>query len=288
MPAAGFHDAALILIAHGSTLNAGSGAPTFQQADELRRRALFAEVRVGFWKQEPSIASALDGVSAPRVFVVPFCISDGWFTEQVIPRELGLRSPDSPADSPFPRVRARSGQVLRYCRAVGSHPTMTGVLLARARDIVARHPFPRAPRPAETALLIAGHGTGYSRGSFESIDRQVRLIREHGDYSEVHGVFLEEPPLIRDAWSLASARNLVLVPFFLSDGLHTREDIPVLLGESADRVAERLRRGQPTWCNPTERHGRRLWMAGAVGGEPGLADIILERVREAATGPLPV
>jgi sirohydrochlorin cobaltochelatase len=280
MSATEFTDAALILVAHGSTVNAGSGASAFLQAAELRRRGLFGEVAEAFWKQEPSIAGALRGVFARRVFVVPFCISEGWFTKQVIPSELGLGKAE---DGLYLRVQARDDRILHYCRAVGSHPTMTEVLLGRAADVVARYPFPRAPRPADTSLLIAGHGTGYSRGSFESIERQVRLIRERGLFAEVHGVFLEEAPLVRDAWTLATSRSLVLVPFFLGDGLHTREDIPVLLGESADRVAERLRRGQPTWRNPTERQGRRLWLAEAVGTDPRLADVIVERVREAAS-----
>ena len=280
MSAPDFRDAALVLVAHGSTLNAGSGAPTFRQADTLRRRGIFAEVAEAFWKQEPSLAGALRGVQSPRVFVVPFCISDGWFTEQVIPRELGLRGPSDPPD--YPRVRVEGNRTLHYCRAVGSHPSMTEVLLARASAVVARHPFPRAPRPSDTALLIAGHGTAYSRGSHDSVERQVKAIRARAEYAEVHGVFLEETPFIRDAWTLVSSPNVVLVPFFLSDGLHVQEDIPVLLGEPRDRVTGRVQRGQSTWRNPTERGGRRLWLAEPVGHEPRLADVIVERAREGA------
>ena len=76
---------------HGSTLNAESSAPTYQHADELRRRKIFAQVVECFWKLEPPICGVLRGVFAPRVFVVPLFISEGYFTEEVIPRELGLR-----------------------------------------------------------------------------------------------------------------------------------------------------------------------------------------------------
>jgi sirohydrochlorin cobaltochelatase len=75
---------------------------------------------------------------------------------------------------------------------------------------------------------------------------------------------------------LGTARNAVLVPFFISDGLHTREDIPRMLGEPEAIVRRSLEARQPTWRNPTEREGRRLWVAGAVGTEPLLADVILE------------
>src|SRR6266542_4470499 len=87
-------DAALVLVGHGSTLNAESSAPTYQHADELRRRKIFAQVVECFWKLEPSICAVLRGVFAPRVFVVPLFISDGYFTEEVIPRELGLCAKD--------------------------------------------------------------------------------------------------------------------------------------------------------------------------------------------------
>ena len=74
-----------------------------------------------------------------------------------------------------------------------------------------------------------------------------------------------------------------MVPFFISDGLHSFEDIPVMLGEPARVVQERYRSGQPTWRNPTEKHGKRVWYSSSIGNEPGLVDVILERVREAAT-----
>ena len=72
----------------------------------------------------------------------------------------------------------------------------------------------------------------------------------------------------------------MVVPFFISDGLHTVEDIPVLLGEPERVVQQRLAAGQPTWRNPTERNDKLVWYSTAVGSEPGIADVILARVRE--------
>jgi len=276
-----FQDAALVLVAHGSTTNGDSAGPAYRHGDEMRRRRLFAEVTEAFWKQEPAVWSVLRGVFAPRIFLVPLFIAEGWFTEQVIPQSLGLRHPGAPS---FARVQSRNGQILHYCDPVGSHPAMTEVLKARARDVLERHPFPRAPKPADTTLFIAGHGTSYARGSREAIERQVSLIRETGGYADVLPLFLEESPLINECWKQSTTKNIVLVPYFISDGLHTQEDIPVMLGEPETMVRGRLAAGQPTWRNPTERHGKRLWLAGAVGTEPMMADVILERVRESAAG----
>jgi sirohydrochlorin cobaltochelatase len=276
-----FKDATLVLVGHGSTLNADSAAPTYQHADELRRRGIFADVLEAFWKQEPCIAGVLRGAFTRRVFVVPLFISEGYFTEEVIPRELGM--PKEGAG--FGRVLRRElQQTVYYCGPVGTHESMTNVLLSRAREVVEKHPFPRAPKAKETALFIAGHGTGNNENSRKAIERQVELISARGEYAGVHAVFMEEEPRIGECYEMAAAKNIVVVPFFISDGLHSYEDIPVMLGEAERIVQKRFKEGQPTWRNPTEKKGKLLWYAASIGNEPHIADVILERVAEAASG----
>jgi len=274
-----FSDAALVLVGHGSTLNADSARPTYQHAEALRRRGIFGQVLECFWKLEPGICGVLRGVFAPRVFFVPLFISEGYFTEEVIPRELGLRQT---GETDFPRVQRRGAQTLHYCGPVGTHDSMTEVLLARAREVVARFPDGESAMAADTALFIAGHGTGNNENSRKAIERQVELIRARNIYAEVHAAFMEEEPRIGDCYASARARNIVMVPFFISDGLHSYEDIPVMLGEPQPAVQERFRRGEPTWHNPTEKHGKRVWYAPSIGSEPQIAEVILERVREMA------
>jgi len=276
-----FSDAALVLVGHGSTLNAESATPACQHADELRGRNLFVQVTETFWKQEPYVWQVLRGVFAPRVFIVPLFVSEGYFTEEVIPRELGFCRP---GERGFARVQQRGGQTFHYCGPVGTHPSMTEVLLARARDIVEKFPFPRAPKAADTALFIAGHGTGNNEKSRQAIEAQVELIRRREIYPEVHAVFMEEDPRIGDCCQIASAKNIVMVPFFISDGLHSYEDIPMMLGLPERVVRDRMKQRQPTWRNPTERDGKKIWYTASIGSEPHLPDVILELVREAAGG----
>jgi sirohydrochlorin cobaltochelatase len=156
--------------------------------------------------------------------------------------------------------------------------------MRRAREIVEQHPFPRVPQPQDTALFIAGHGTGNNENSRKAIERQVELIRGKNIYREVYAVFMEEEPRIGDCYAMTAAKNIVMVPFFVSDGLHSYEDIPVMLGESEKNVRERLAAGQPTWRNPTEKKGKRLWYSASIGNEPHIADVVLQRVREACAG----
>jgi sirohydrochlorin cobaltochelatase len=268
-----FSAAALVVLGHGTTQNPGSERPVFQHAAELRRRGLFREVHEAFWKQSPQVKAVLDKISAPQIFIVPFFISEGYFASEVIPGELGL---------PPNLILQTSDRKLVYTKPVGTHERMADVILGRAQEVVRQFPFPRAPKPKDITLFIAGHGTGRNSQSRQSIERQVELIRAQQLYAGVHAVFMEEDPRIRDCYSLAQTRNLVVVPFFISDGLHTMEDIPVLLGEPERVVKERLAAAQPTWRNPTEKHGKLTWYASAVGSAPLLADVVLERVREAA------
>ena len=274
-----FSDASLLLIGHGSTLNQDSAAPVRQHSAELRRRGVFSQVLEAFWKQEPSIRASLDQVATARLFIAPLFISEGYFTEQMIPRELGLLKD---GETTFARIQRHGGRTLYYCAPVGTHDSMTGIILARAREVVDKHPFPRAPKPSDTALFVAGHGTERNENSRRAIECQVERIRARQTYAEAHAVFMEEAPRIGDCYQMAQAKNLVVVPFFISDGLHSYEDIPVMLGASEKIVRERLRNGQPTWRNPTERMGKRVWYARSAGTEPHLADVILERVQQAA------
>ncbi len=273
-----FSDAALVLLGHGTTQNENSAAPVYQHAAELRRRGIFAEVREAFWKQEPQVKQVLASISSPRVFIVPLFISEGYFGEDVIPRELGF----SLSDDPQSRITHHASRITHYCKPVGTDDSMTTVLLARAREVVEKFPFPRAPKPGDTTLFIAGHGTERSENSREAVERQGELMRALNLYAGVHAVYLEEEPRIATCYELAQTKNIVIVPFFISDGMHTQEDIPVLLGEPRRGVKQRLAAGQPTWRNPTERKGKLVWYAPAIGTAPALADVILERVREAA------
>src|SRR5438067_5533458 len=211
-------DAALLIVAHGSTVNPDSSAPTLAHATEIRRRNIFAKVECAFWKEEPSLRDALflfDPESIREVYTVPNFISEGYFTRAVVPRELELNG----------RITKRSnGQIWRYCEPVGNHPLMTELLLKRARDV--------APDvdPAETSLLIVAHGTDLNENSAVAAKREAEKIRSRGEFATVLNVYMEQPPLISDWRKLTRTPNVVVVPFFISDGLHSYEDIPVLLG----------------------------------------------------------
>jgi len=260
-------NAALLIVAHGSTVNPDSSAPTLAHTAEIRHRKIFAEVECAFWKEESSLRDALflfDPEAIREVYVVPNFISEGYFTQTVVPRELELNE----------RITKRSnGQVWRYCEPVGNHPMMTELLLKRARDIA-----PGAD-PAGTSLLIVAHGTDLNENSAVAAKREAEKIRALGKYATVLNVYMEEPPLVSDWRKLTKTRHVVVVPFFISDGLHSYEDIPALLGIANGRsgTGSRAAHGDVFSRNPYNIEGRSLFYAASIGTDPGFADIILEQ-----------
>src|SRR5438876_7882124 len=272
--------AALLIVGHGSTVNPDSSAPTLAHAAEIRRRKLFAEVSCAFWKEEPSLRDALflfDPESVREVYVVPNFISEGYFTQTVVPRELELNG----------RITKRSnGQIWTYCDPVGNHPMMTELLLRRAREIA-----PAVPEN-EATLLIVAHRTDLNENSAVAAKREAEKIRALGKYATVLNVYMEEPPLVSNWRKLTKTPNVVVVPFFISDGLHSYEDIPELLGIKERRLPSR--RKQPGGRlgsraslkeiirhNPYRIDNRALFYAPSIGTDPGFADIIVEQALHA-------
>jgi sirohydrochlorin cobaltochelatase len=118
--------------------------------------------------------------------------------------------------------------------------------------------------------------------------REAERIRELGRYAAVLNVYMEEPPLVSDWRKLTKTPNVVVVPFFISDGLHSYEDIPVLLGIKERRLPSRRKQpggrlgSRPSLKgifrgNPYKIDDRSLFYAPSIGTDPGFADIIVEQ-----------
>lgn len=255
-------DTALIVVGHGSTLNPDSSAPTFDHADTLKNLGIFDEVATCYWKEEPSMREVLHMVESNDIYIVPNFISEGYFTQSVIPREFDLTGP----------VTHRDGRVLKYCDPVGSHPSMTEVILHRAKETLP------GINPAETSLIIVGHGTNLNDNSAKAAKDQVRWIAALGIYGEVLSAYMEEAPLISEWDTMTAFPNVLVVPFFIADGLHSYQDIPVLLGVEEEGMPAASQR-EVFRRNPYELRGKKLFYASAIGTEPMMADVIIDQIQ---------
>jgi len=267
---------ALVIVAHGSHLNPDSSTPTFDHADTVRASGAFDEVREAFWKEEPSFREALRTVEADEVYVVPLFISEGYFTEQVIPRELRLDDWDvdqwdsDGVSASHTTLTATdvNGKTVHYCGPVGTHDAMSDVIVQRAESVTGD------PDVGEGfGLAVVGHGTERNENSAKAIHYHADRIREMDRFDEVQALFMDEDPEVDDVAEFFEADDVVVVPLFIADGFHTQEDIPEDMG-----ITDDYRTGYDV---PTMVDDTNIWYAGAVGTEPLMADVVLERAAEA-------
>lgn len=259
-------ESALLLIGHGSTKNPDSSAPTREQLVALRQRGIFKEVHAGFRKEQPSIQEALSCIESRIIYIVPNFISEGYFTKNVMPRELGLTGSASKID----------GRILIYCKPVGSHPKVTDIILHRAREVA-----PDADL-SKTSLIVVGHGTERDKNSSKAVRKQVSILSEKEYFGEVLAAYMEEAPFIKDWAEVVKFPDVIVVPFFISDGLHSYEDIPVLLGISEAGKTQPLSESQTVFDkNPYQIAEKKLCYTRAIGTEPGFTDIIVDQARQA-------
>jgi len=266
---------ALVIAAHGSHLNPDSARPAFDHADGIRATGAFDEVREAFWKEEPAFREALRTVAPEEVFLVPLFVSEGYFTERVIPREFRLDDwdpelwdSDGTSASHATLEAADTGQTVHYCGPVGTHDAMSEVIVRRAASITGD------PHVGEGfGLAVVGHGTERNENSAKAIEYHADRIAAMDRFDEVQALFMDEEPAVDDVTDVFATEDVVVVPLFVADGYHTREDIPEDMGLTEDH-----REG---WATPATVDGHRLWYAGAIGTEALLAEVVLERAGDA-------
>jgi len=267
---------ALVIAAHGSHLNAESSTPTFAHADRIRATGAFDEVREAFWKEEPHFREGLRTVASPEIYLVPLFVSEGYFTEEVIPREFRLDGfdpdqwdSDGTSATHATLTAADTGQTVHYCGPVGTHDAMSDVIVQRAESVTGD------PDVGDGfGLAVVGHGTERNENSAKAIEYHADRIRDRGRFDEVRALFMDEDPEVDDVTDFFDSEDVVVVPLFIADGYHTQEDIPEDVGLTDD-----YRTG---WETPADVDGHRIWYSGAVGTEPLMADVILGRAADAS------
>ena len=246
---------ALVIVGHGSHLNEDSSLPVYEHAARIREAGEYDEVVECFWKEEPSMRHVLDTVEAEDVCVVPAFISEGYFTQQVIPRELGLTGP----------VTHKDGKRVRYAGPLGTFEGMADVILERAGDLLEGKEVP----PGRRALVLLGHGTDLNKNSGGVIYLNAERTRERDLYDLVEVGFLDQDPEIGEVVENVEAENVVLIPVFIAEGWHTRETIPEDLSLTGE---------------VTVREDKTIYYGAPVGTHPSMAGLIAARARETERG----
>lgn len=240
----------LVLVGHGSSHEQRMLEPVYDHAEAVRDAAPVDTVRGAFAKGEPALADVVDSVDAGTLVVVPVFMSDGYFASTVIPRTLDAH---------------RDRLDIRYTPPVGTHEAMAEVVLNRIEAAIDGF----AERE-EIGVALLGHGSKRHPDSSKSVREHATRLRERDLFAEVRSFFLEEPPHVDAITRECEADRLVVVPLFMAEGHHVREDIPKKLG-----VLE----GE---CGPD---GRAVRYTDPVGTHPDVAAIVFDRATAALEEP---
>ncbi len=245
---------ALILAGHGSHISPQTAGLVWRHVDRLRALGVADEVTAAFWKEQPSYANVLYSISAHDITVIPVFTAKGFFTQSVIPAEMGLTGAITECD----------GRRIRYTPSLHEHPYLAQVVRARVDAALRDYDL----LPEQTAVAIIGHSTRRNPDSRKATEAHAERIRAAGVAAEVHAIYLDDEPEIAEIYTLSRAPNLIAVPYFLAAGSHTTIDVPRELG---------LEPGM----NQGTVQGRQVIYTAPVGVDDDLLNVILALAREA-------
>lgn len=231
----------VILCAHGGASGggaAGCGAAE-QHAGRLRETGRFERVVACCLHGMPNLAMAFVLARAPAVTVVPMLMADGYTSRTVLPEAVADVAPD--------------GVKVRITPPLGTSPGV-GDLIAR-RALLAC--LDRGWQPAQTGLLVAGHGTTRDVRSGETVEATAARLRDGGAFGDVRSGFLEQAPLLADVLAELQPSPCVVAGYFADAGAHAVQDLPALIAAN---------------------HADAVYL-GPVGVDPEIVDVIVEQLQ---------
>jgi sirohydrochlorin ferrochelatase len=122
---------------------------------------------------------------------------------------------------------------------------------------------------SKTALLLIAHGSRRAEANAD-LEHLACVLRDRGEFALVSPSYLElcEPGIVAggEICVQQGAIRVVLLPYFLSAGMHVTEDLTAARNELA------------------KRHGQvEFLLAEPLGRHPKLAEIVIDRAKEALT-----
>jgi sirohydrochlorin cobaltochelatase len=231
----------LLIGAHGFVRDRDHAHPAREHAWRLRGTDAFDEVVAGFAHGDPTIESQVKSMQGGRLVVVPLFVSDGYFVNTVVPDRVESAQP--------------TGLTVEYTDPVGTHERVTEVIRQRGLGALSQ-------REEDAGLALVGHGSEHGAQNRETIQSHARRIRDTGPFGEVRSYFIEEEPTATRLPEESSTSQVVVVPVFVADGTHVREDIPEQIGVS----------GRHGTVDGTD-----ITCVGPVGTDPLVAGIVHER-----------
>ncbi len=218
----------LVLAAHGSMAAADSNQPLFDLADAIaQHESSFDVVTPAFLNGQPEMANVLDGLPDGRklppgeVVIVPVMTSQGYYLRKL--------------PGKFAENQNSDQYQLFMTPVIGVHDSIAGRIGHRIARLIEQHQLDAG----ETTVAIIGHGTRRNKNSGTSTLRLTQRLRELMA-TEVDGQsypelkfetgFLDQDPEAETIAAGIRTPNTIIIPFLISRGPHTTEDVPNAFG----------------------------------------------------------
>lgn len=244
----------LLIVGHG-TRDVDGVAGFVELVELVAKRAPERDVRGGFIElSRPVLRDAtaeLVEAGGRNFDVVPLVLVGAGHSKGDIPAALTREQGRHP------------GMTYRYGRPLGPHPTLLDLLDLRLNEVLA------ADERADTTVVLVGRGASDPDANAE-VFKVARLMDEGRGLGGVEGSFISlaapgVPAALERARRLG-AQRIVVLPYFLFSGI-----LPTRVGAQAQ-----------TWA--AEHPELDVRIAGVIGASEQLADLVLERAREAREG----
>jgi sirohydrochlorin cobaltochelatase len=244
----------LLLAAHGSSQHDGNN-PILRLAETLHEQKIFNEVLCGFLRQQPFLRNVLSQIQATELSVIPMFSGFGYITDTLIPKALGQVSNEI---------------TVHLYDPIGVHPNIPMIMAKRASSIIKEHGL----HPAEVTVLVVAHGHTKNFQNADQTNAMAADLKKIMNGITTSTAFIEEAPLISDWPKFTTAEHLIVLPYMIGGGLHTQEDVPIMLGLNSGNYDKTPVTG------PLSAHGKTIWYCRAFGFEEALSDIIVGIVSE--------
>jgi sirohydrochlorin ferrochelatase len=231
---------AVILVGHGDRGAGLTNRNLLAHTEALRRSGRLNFVAAGVLKGEPLLEQVIESAcnsGAEQICIYPFFMADGYFAGKILPERIAAAAPKLPwtilpplgLDARLPKL------IVDQSLAAARQATMT---------------------PAQTRLLLVGHGSKLGPASANATRKAAEAIREIGGFGTVATAFLEEAPFLADALAAYTTEPTIVTGFFSGDGMHAGEDVPRAIEDASANAV----------------------YAGPIGAAPAIADVMLETI----------
>ncbi|MCC7554191.1 MAG: sirohydrochlorin nickelochelatase [Methanobacteriaceae archaeon] len=237
---------AVLLISHGSSLPYAEN--TFKEICTKFKKKSGLSTEVGYMKvSDPTIAQAINILkenSPKRIFALPVFLSPGIHTNIDIPTILGLdpleTDPRCP-DGNYPEDHYLYGLEevefdgeIKLLKPIGPNDDLLEIINKRIETSLEGS---KISNDAKTAILLVSHGSRLKYNKEFISTLHEKFSKDSSYVSDFGFMELVEPNIPQSINKLTSENEierLIVVPVFIAPGVHTNNDIPVILGLKED------------------------------------------------------